>query len=156
MPKTVNLKQKPYQLNDQQLAWVEKTLSQLSDEEKIGQLFVNLFFFGEDAFSGNQLTNKEILEKYHIGGARYMNGTPEQVQTLLNDLQSHSKVPLLVAANCDSGGDGAVTGGTYISSGAQSEASRDPWVAYHAGLVSAREEKALGVNVNFDPCVDIL
>ena len=91
MPKTVNLKQKPYQLNDQQLAWVEKTLSQLSDEEKIGQLFVNLFFFGEDAFSGNQLTNKEILEKYHIGGARYMNGTPEQVQTLLNDLQSHSK-----------------------------------------------------------------
>lgn len=34
MPKTVNLKQKPYQLNDQQLAWVEKTLSQLSDEEK--------------------------------------------------------------------------------------------------------------------------
>ena len=42
-----------------------------------------------------------------------------------------------------------------ISSGAQSEASRDPWVPYHAGLVSAREETALGVNVNFDPCVDI-
>ncbi|MGT2935337.1 glycoside hydrolase family 3 protein [Streptococcus castoreus] len=156
MSKMVDLRKKPYQLNDQQLNWVEETLAQLSDEEKIGQLFVNLFFFGEDAFSGNQLSNKEILEKYHIGGARYMNGTPEQVQELLNELQSHSKIPLLVAANCDSGGDGAVKGGTYISSGAQSEASRDPWVPYHAGLVSAREEKALGVNVNFDPCVDIL
>ncbi len=29
-------------------------------------------------------------------------------------------------------------------------------MAYNAGLVSAREESALGVNVNFDPCVDIL
>lgn len=85
-----------------------------------------------------------------------MNGTPEEVQGLLNELQANSKVPLLVAANCDSGGDGAVKGGTYISSGAQSEASRDTWVPYHAGLVSAREASALGVNVNFDPCVDIL
>lgn len=29
-------------------------------------------------------------------------------------------------------------------------------MAYDAGLVSAREATALGVNVNFDPCVDIL
>ena len=29
-------------------------------------------------------------------------------------------------------------------------------MAYNAGLVSAREATALGVNVNFDPCVDIL
>ena len=85
-----------------------------------------------------------------------MNGAPEDVQGLINELQSKTKIPLLVAANCDSGGDGAVKGGTYISSGAQSEASRDTWVPYHAGLVSAREETALGVNVNFDPCVDIL
>ena len=85
-----------------------------------------------------------------------MNGSPEDVQGLINDLQSQTKIPLLVAANCDSGGDGAVKGGTYISSGAQSEASRDTWVPYHVGLVSAREETALGVNVNFDPCVDIL
>ncbi|MGT2784965.1 glycoside hydrolase family 3 protein [Streptococcus merionis] len=156
MSKIVDLTQKPYNLSPSQIAWVEDTLADLSDEEKIGQLFVNLFFFGGDMFSGNNLSNQEILKKYHIGGARYMNGTPEQVQGLINELQEHSKVPLLVAANCDSGGDGAVKGGTYISSGAQSEASRDTRVPYLAGLVSAREETALGVNVNFDPCVDIL
>ncbi len=44
MPKTVNLRQKNYQLDDQQVALVEDTLAGLSDEEKIGQLFVNLFF----------------------------------------------------------------------------------------------------------------
>lgn len=156
MTRLVDLRKKPYYLNEDQLEWVESTLAGLTDEEKIGQLFVNLFFFGGDAFSGNTLTNQEIIDKYHIGGARYMNGSPEQVQGLINELQGYSKVPLLVAANCDSGGDGAVKGGTYISSGAQSEASRDTRVPYLAGLVSAREETALGVNVNFDPCVDIL
>lgn len=156
MARLVDLTKKPYHLNEDQIAWVEETIKGMSDEEKVGQLFTNLFFFGGDAFSGNNLTNEEILKKYHIGGVRYMNGSPEAVQGLLNELQSKTKIPLLVATNCDSGGDGAVKGGTYISSGAQSEASRDTWNAYHAGLVSAREETALGVNVNFDPCVDIL
>ncbi len=77
-------------------------------------------------------------------------------QDLLNSLQADSKIPLLVAANCDAGGNGACSDGTYIASGAQCEASGDPQVAYNAGYVSAREAGALGVNVNFDPCVDIL
>ena len=75
---------------------------------------------------------------------------------MLNELQADSKIPLLVAANCDAGGNGACSDGTYIASGAQCEASRDTTVAYNAGLVSAREAGRLGVNVNFDPCVDIL
>lgn len=156
MPKLVDLTKKPYNLKQEQIDWVENTIGSMSNEEKVGQLFFNLFFFGEDEFSGNQLTNKEILEKYHIGGARYQGGTGEQVQNLINDLQRDTKVPLLVAANCDAGGNGAAKDGTYIASGAQAEASGDESVAYNAGLVSAREETALGVNTNFDPSVDIL
>jgi beta-N-acetylhexosaminidase len=102
------------------------------------------------------LTNKQILEKYHIGGARFHGGRSKQVQALLNQLQTDSKIPLLIAANCDAGGNGACSDGTYIASGAQVEATRDTTVAYNVGLVSAREASALGVNVNFDPCVDIL
>ena len=65
-------------------------------------------------------------------------------------------MPLLVAANCDSGGNGACKDGTYIASAAQCEAAQDSKVAYNAGYVSGRESQALGVNINFDPCVDIL
>ena len=36
------------------------------------------------------------------------------------------------------------------------EASGDEQVSYDAGYVSGREEHAIGVNWNFDPCVDIL
>ncbi|MGD3155463.1 glycoside hydrolase family 3 protein [Staphylococcus warneri] len=153
----VDLKAKPYYLDDQQIEWVENTLSQLTDEEKIGQLFFNLFSLEEDGdFNNNDLTNKDILNQYHIGGARYQGGNKQQVQNLLNDLQHNSKVPLLIAANCDSGGNGACKDGTYIASAAQCEAAQDTKVAYHAGYVSGRESQALGVNINFDPCVDIL
>ncbi|GAA1392375.1 glycoside hydrolase family 3 protein [Luteococcus peritonei] len=156
MPQLVDLTATPYNLDQGQIDWVEQTISAMSDEEKVGQLFTNLFFFGEDAFSGNALTNGEILAKYHIGGARYQGGTAQQVQELINQLQAESKIPLLVAANCDAGGNGACNDGTYIASGAQCEASRDPQVARDAGYVSGREATALGVTTNFDPCVDIL
>lgn len=36
------------------------------------------------------------------------------------------------------------------------EASGDLEVSYNAGYVSGVEEEALGINVNFDPCVDVL
>ena len=117
----VDLKAKPYFLNDEQIQWVEETLSHLTDEEKIGQLFFNLFSLEEDGdFNDSEYTNKDILNRYHIGGARYQGGNKQQVQALLNDLQQDSKV------------------------------------AYNAGYVSGRESQALGVNINFDPCVDIL
>lgn len=156
MAKLVDLTKKPYNLNADQIKWVEDTIAGMTDEEKVGQLFVNLFFPGSDEYSGNEFTNQEIVEKFHIGGARYKGQDSAQVQGLLNELQSASKIPLLVAANCDSGGDGATNDGTYIASGAQSEASGDTSVAYNAGYVSGREATALGVNTNFDPCVDIL
>ncbi len=156
MPRLVDLTKKPYNLSNEQIQWVENTLAGMTAEGKTGQLFTNLFFFGTDAFSGNTLTSDKILEKYHIGGARWQGGKAKQCQELLNNLQTWSRIPLLIAANCDSGGNGACSDGTYIASGAQSEASGDPRVAYNAGYVSAREAKALGVNVNFDPCVDIL
>ena len=146
----VDLKAKPYYLSDEDIAWVENTMKEMTIEEKIGQLFINLFWSPDIGF------NKNIIEKYHIGGARYTGGTSEKVHELLAGLQEVSKVPLLVACNCDAGGDGAISDGTYIASGAQCEASGDEKLAYNAGYVSGREATAIGCNWNFDPCADIL
>lgn len=156
MAALVQLHAPPYRLDEEAVQWVEQTIAGMTDEEKIGQLFFHLFMLNGAPFGSHPYTNKELLEKFHIGGARYQGGSAEQVQDLLNELQTHSRIPLLVAANCDSGGNGACSGGTYIASAAHCEASGDETVAYNAGLISAREETALGVNVNFDPCVDIV
>ncbi|HEY3408057.1 MAG TPA: glycoside hydrolase family 3 N-terminal domain-containing protein [Propionicimonas sp.] len=156
MPALVDLTAAPYNLDAGQLAWVEETLASMTLDEQVGQLFTNLFFFGADSFSGNPYTAEEIVEKFHVGIARYHGGTAESVQGLLNRLQSASRIPLLIAANCDSGGNGAMSDGTYIASGAQTEASGSTQVAHDAGYVSGREMRAIGANLNFDPCVDIL
>lgn len=146
----VDLKAKPFYLSDEDIAWVKETIAGMTIEEKISQLFINLF---SDL---NPERSRELLKKYHFGGARYLGGDSGQVYELLSALQKNSKIPMLIAANCDAGGDGAVKEGTYIASGAQVEASGSEKVAYNAGYVSGREAAALGVNWNFDPCVDIL
>lgn len=156
MPQLVDLTKKPYNLNESQIMWVENTIANMTDEQKIGQLFFNLFWLGNSKFSNSDLTNEEIIKKYHIGGARYQGGNSKEVMELLNSLQKNSTIPLLIAANCDSGGNGACSDGTYIATAAQCEASGDTNVSYNAGLVSGIEETALGINVNFDPCVDII
>jgi len=151
MPK-VDLKAKPYYLKDEDITWVESTIAGMTTEEKIGQLFINHFhdFNPENA--------KKVIEKYHVGGARYKDAgaKADQVYELLKGLQQMSKVPLLIAANCDNGGDGACSDGTYIATAAAVEASGSEKVAYNVGYVSGREEAAIGVNWNFDPCSDIL
>ncbi|WP_156299610.1 glycoside hydrolase family 3 protein [Streptobacillus canis] len=156
MSKLVNLREKPYNLNDEQIKWVEDTLANISDEEKIGQLFFNLFWLGNSPFAEAKYSNEEIITKFKVGGARYQGGNKYEVMNLLNSLQENSKIPLLIAANCDSGGNGACSDGTYIATAAMCEASGDTKVSYNAGYVSGVEEEALGINVNFDPCVDIL
>ena len=146
----VDLKAKPYYLSDSQIAWVEQTIASLTLEEKIGQLFINLFA----DLSPDYVRN--LISKYPVGGARYMGADSKTVYAMISELQKQSKVPLLVSCNCDSGGNGACKDGTYIASGAATEASGSEQVAYHVGLVSGREAAAIGCNWNFDPCVDIL
>ena len=38
----VNLRAKPYNLTDADIAWVESTIASMSKEEKVGQLFWQL------------------------------------------------------------------------------------------------------------------
>ena len=38
----VDLRAKPYYLNDEDIAWVESTIASMTDEEKVGQLFWQL------------------------------------------------------------------------------------------------------------------
>ena len=40
--KMVDLRAKPYYLNDEDIAWVEGTIASMTPEEKVGQLFWQL------------------------------------------------------------------------------------------------------------------
>ena len=63
----VDLKAKPYYLKDEDIKWVEDTIAGMSDEEKIGQLFVNM------VINRSPESLKKTVQEYHVGAIRYHN-----------------------------------------------------------------------------------
>lgn len=145
----VNLKAKPYYLNDEDIKWVKDTISNMTDEEKVGQLFFQL----TAGIDENYL--KELMEKYHLGGCRYNNMPGAAVQMQNRILQKYAKVPVFIACNTENGGAGACSDGTYIASQIKIGATRKVEHAYNLGKYSNVEAKAIGCNMCFAPVADI-
>ena len=70
-------------------------------------------------------------------------------------LQTKSKIPLLIAANTEAGGNGACTDGTEIGLQIKIAATQDAHYAYEMGRVAGIEASAIGCNWSFAPIVDI-
>lgn len=102
----VDLTAKPFNLEDEAVKWVEDTLAGMSDEEKVGQLFVNMGSSRDEEY----LT--DMVERYHIAAVRYQPGPADEIWEQNRILQENSKVPMLIAANTEAGGNGACTDGT--------------------------------------------
>ena len=147
---SVDLTAKPYYLNEEQIKWVEDTIAGMSLEEKIGQLFINMGSSREEGYL------KGVLNNYHIGGVRYNPGTAEEVYDQNKILQENSKIPLLIAANMEAGGDGACTDGTYVGHEIKVAATRDEHLAYRMGQIAGEEAAAIGCNWSFAPIVGLL
>ncbi|HJC03576.1 MAG TPA: beta-hexosaminidase [Candidatus Ligilactobacillus avistercoris] len=147
---SVDLTAKPYYLNEEQIKWVKDTIAGMSLEEKIGQLFINMGSSREEGYL------KGVLDNYHIGGVRYNPGTAEEVYDQNKILQENSKIPLLIAANTEAGGDGACTDGTYVGHEIKVAATRDEHLAYRMGQIAGEEAAAIGCNWSFAPIVGLL
>ena len=145
----VNLKAKPYYLNDEDIKWVKDTIANMTDEEKVGQLFFQL----TAGIDENYL--KELMEKYHLGGCRYNNMPGVAVQNQNRILQKYAKVPLIIACNTENGGNGACADGTYIGSQIKIGATRKLEHAFNLGKYANVEARALGCNMAFSPVADI-
>lgn len=145
-----NLKEKPYELSDRDIDWVKATIDNMSIEEKIGQLFIVL------GKSSDEQYVKNLVEKYHIGGARYVERDPLKILHQNRAYQKHSKVPMFIAANCEDGGSSLCQNGTQVATQAQCGATYTPDAAYQMGKIGGVEATALGCNWTFSPIVDIL
>ena len=145
----VDLKAKPFYLEDEGIKWVEDTIASMTLEEKVGQLFVQM----RESLDPQEI--QHTLDTYHQGGLRWQGGDREQVYAQNKTYQEHSKLPLLIAANCDNGGDGCLKDGTFIATAAEAAAGGGTQTAYDMGYVAGREASSVGVNWMFNPCADI-
>ena len=139
----------PYGLDTEAIAWVQSTIDSMTEDEKIGQLFINLNNRFDDDFVNH------IVATYHPGGMRYNHTDSASVQAHIRHAQSRSKIPLLVASNIEAGGNGACTDGTHVGTPLQTASTPVTDAARQMGLVGARESRALGGNWAFTPIVDI-
>ena len=145
----VDLRANPYHLGDEDIKWVKDTIREMSNEEKVGQLFFQL----TAGIDENYL--KELMEKYHLGGCRYNNMPGVVVQNQNRMLQKYAKVPVFIACNTENGGKGACANGTYIGSGIKIGATQKAEHAYNLGKFANVEARALGCNMAFSPVCDI-
>ena len=147
----VDLTKKPFNLSKEEIEWVEKTYESMTLDEKIGQLFILLK--PTPKVDENQL--KDLINKSHLGGFRWQNLDTIGAYRQNALLQKLSKVPVLVAGNCDDGGNGVSPTGTFVATPVECGASNNEEHSYNLGYVSSKESSALGVNILFNPVVDV-
>ena len=144
----MDLKRKPFYLDDTAIEWVNNTLNELTEDEKIGQLFFPIGFSTEKEYLNH-------LRSLGIGGLFFRPGVAEEVQQTYEYMQRTSKVPLLTAANLEDGGNGSSIEGTAFGNQMAVAATNQTGDAYTLGKIASSEGKAVGVNFGFSPVVDL-
>jgi len=129
--------------------WVEKTLKQMTLEEKVGQLIIPTYKKDEEY-------GMELIRTIAPGGLIAYPKTPANVLAeLMNRFQKASDVPLLITADFERGVGCYIDGATDLPSNMALGASHSTKVAEQAARITARESRPLGVHVNFAPVLDV-
>jgi beta-N-acetylhexosaminidase len=148
--------------------WAERTLASLSLRQRVAQMIMP-FVLGDYAPEGSDGHDLilEMLEEQEVGGLIVSVGSPTDVAVKLNDFQGHSRLPLLVGADMETGVGFRLKGAVYlpsnISMGGATEfpppmaigATGDARLAYEMGRITALESRAVGVHVPFAPVLDV-
>ena len=130
-------------------------LDEMTLEEKIAQLIIIRVSSTED-----EKYNRELVEKVariQPGGVCFFKGTPKKEALLTNRIQAVSKIPMFVAIDGEWGPamrlDSCVAFPRQMTLGALSEENDS--LIYQMGREIAEQCKAVGINLNFAPCIDI-
>jgi beta-glucosidase-like glycosyl hydrolase len=156
--------------------WVAATLRSLTPEQRIGQLLVPRV---ESVYTSTESDEFDRLARLvrdaSVGGFLVMGGRqpspgalllnagagtvtlgqPLSAASLLNRLQGLSRIPLLNAGDFEAGVGFRMTGATLFPRAMAFGAAGDDRLAHEAGRITAREARAIGVQVNFAPVVDV-
>ena len=148
----VDLKAKPYYLDDDQIAWVKETIANMSENDKVGQLFC---FNSMGDSPASDMYNK--LDSFGLKPCgMLLRGQPSAaLREKIKDFQDHYEIPLFICGDLDRGASNMIMDGTPNGHQMEIGATQDPELAYKAGVRTASECAAVGANWNFGPVSDI-
>jgi beta-N-acetylhexosaminidase len=146
-------------------AWVESTLHKMAVNEKIGQLIFATYhgsFTATDAAAYQQIMHD--VNDLHVGG--FINVTRMSplgivksqaypTAVLTNQLQSKSKLPLLIGADFERGTAMRLDEGTSFPTAMALAAGGNSKDAYTMGKITALEARAVGIQWIYAPDADV-
>lgn len=153
-----DLDNKPEIIIPEKLSPSEELLSQMTLEEKVGQMLM----FGFSGTEPDYYINEMIAER-NIGGIILMGHNiqnREQLKTLIKNLQLKSsstnlEIPLFIAVDQEGGGVLRVKVDGVSEFTAQSDI-KNKEQALMVAINRGRELKDLGINLNFSPVLDYI
>jgi beta-N-acetylhexosaminidase len=155
----------PAKSSAQAQKWVESTLRRMTVQEKVGQVLFATFhgsFTPTDSAAYAHMMH--CVKDLHVGGFIVItHGSPlgivkSQVYptaVLTNQLQSKSKLPLLIGADFERGTAMRLEEGTSFPTAMALAAAGNPKDAYTMGKITAREARAAGVQWIYAPDADV-
>lgn len=135
-------------------AWVEEKFQSLTEDEKLGQLFMLAAYPSKGLV--DQQNVEKLIEKYKIGGIIFFKGNPTYTAQLTNLYQSKSpKVPLLMGLDGEWSVSMRMDSTVRYPRQMTLGAVRDNKLIYAFGKRVAYECKRIGIHINFAPVIDV-
>ncbi|AZI19780.1 glycoside hydrolase family 3 protein [Chryseobacterium taklimakanense] len=134
-------------------AWVSKTYSSLSQEEKLGQLFIVALYVNRGEEEINKVRNLVVNEK--LGGLILMQDDAARHIALLNEFQSKSKVPMMIGMDAEWGLYQRIAAAKKFPWAMTLGAIQDKSLITEMSAKIAEDAKRMGVNWDFAPVVDV-
>lgn len=145
----MNLKAKPFYLTDDDITWVETTLSAMTEEEKVAQLFCLITYTDDENYL------KYLASGLKVGGVMMRTMSFNELINTVTRLQKNAKIPLLISANLEAGLNQTCFEGTRVGCQMAIAATGDKKYAKELGRVIGEEASAFGINWAFAPIIDI-
>ncbi|CDN73720.1 glycoside hydrolase family 3 protein [Elizabethkingia anophelis] len=147
----------PKNINKQELEkarqWVDKTYNSLSQDEKLGQLFITALYTNKDQNHINFV--RQLVNKEKIGGIILMQDNAAQEIELVNEFQESSRVPLLIGMDAEWGLYQRIAAAHKFPWAITLGAIQDDKLVYEMASKIASDAKRMGVNWDFAPVVDV-
>lgn len=138
---------------ENQKQWVDSIYSQLSVEEKFGQLFMVDLFSSDPQAKIDKIKN--LITDYHLGGIIFSKGGPIRQANLTNEFQELAKIPILIGMDAEWGLamrlDSTYAYPWNMTLGAVTESR----LVEEVGKRIGEHSKRIGVHFNFAPVADI-
>lgn len=153
VPKNKSEKKTFVQDSDAENRWTDSIYSQMTLDEKLGQLFFASAYSNKDSVHVNKV--KELVSKYKIGGIIFFQGGPVRQAKLTNIYQSKAKVPLFIGLDAEWGLSMRLDSTYAYPWNMTLGAIQDLNLIEKVGRQMGSECKRMGIHFNFAPVLDI-